>query len=121
MIEALFAAGEPVSAAAIAAGLGGAQSPLDLASVYRNLETLEALGLVRHFHLGHGPALTRLRDRHRARVPGLRALRRRARRRARARSTRARAAIREATGFQARFNHFPIAGLCPTAPKESHA
>ena len=29
----------------------------DLASVYRNLDTLEALGLVRHVHLGHGPGL----------------------------------------------------------------
>ena len=29
----------------------------DLASVYRNLETLEDAGLVRHMHLGHGPGL----------------------------------------------------------------
>ena len=31
---------------------------LDVASVYRNLETLEQIGLVRHFHLGHGPGPT---------------------------------------------------------------
>ena len=29
----------------------------DLASVYRNLDTLEEIGLVRHVHLGHGPGL----------------------------------------------------------------
>ena len=30
---------------------------VDLASAYRNLETLEQLGIVRHVHLGHGPGL----------------------------------------------------------------
>ncbi|UTI65159.1 transcriptional repressor [Paraconexibacter antarcticus] len=29
----------------------------DLSSVYRNLERLEALGVVRHVHLDHGPGL----------------------------------------------------------------
>ena len=29
----------------------------DLGSVYRNLEALEAIGLVRHVHLGHGPGM----------------------------------------------------------------
>ena len=28
-----------------------------MASVYRNLETLEQVGIVKHFHLGHGPGL----------------------------------------------------------------
>lgn len=53
-IQTLFAAGGPVSAQQIADGLDGG-TRLDLASVYRNLETLEKLGVVRHFHAGHGP------------------------------------------------------------------
>ena len=51
----LFAAGRPVTAEEIAEGLGGSRTELDLASVYRNLEMLEELGVVRHFHAGHGP------------------------------------------------------------------
>ena len=46
----------------------------DLASVYRNLETLEDAGLVRHMHLGHGPGLYAPAARER-RVRRLRALR----------------------------------------------
>jgi Fur family ferric uptake transcriptional regulator len=42
----------PVSAEHIARALS-----LELTSVYRNLETLERHGLVRHVHLGHGPGL----------------------------------------------------------------
>jgi Fe2+ or Zn2+ uptake regulation protein len=57
VLEALFNAGEPVSADRIAGGLEGRVPRSDLASVYRNLETLEELGLVRHFHLGHGPGM----------------------------------------------------------------
>jgi Fur family transcriptional regulator, ferric uptake regulator len=54
VLEALYAAGEPVTADRIADGLGGRLPRSDLASVYRNLEALEAHGIVRHFHLGHG-------------------------------------------------------------------
>jgi Fur family ferric uptake transcriptional regulator len=57
VLEALFAAEEPISAERISSGLEGRLPRSDLASVYRNLETLEELGLVRHFHLGHGPGL----------------------------------------------------------------
>jgi Fur family transcriptional regulator, ferric uptake regulator len=53
IVNFLFEAGGPVSAQQIASGLG--QTPLDLASVYRNLETLEEHGVIRHFHAGHGP------------------------------------------------------------------
>ena len=35
----------------------GGQTGTDVASIYRNLETLEEVGLVRHFHLGHSPGL----------------------------------------------------------------
>ena len=51
LLEALYAADRPLSAEELAAGGG------DLASVYRNLETLEQVGLIRHLHLGHGPGL----------------------------------------------------------------
>ena len=53
IVNHLFEAPAPVSAQQIAAGLD--RTPLDLASVYRNLETLEEHGVVRHFHAGHGP------------------------------------------------------------------
>jgi Fur family transcriptional regulator, ferric uptake regulator len=52
LIEALFEADGPVSAAHLVQTLS-----LDESSVYRNLEVLERHGLVRHLHLGHGPGL----------------------------------------------------------------
>ena len=55
VLEALLAARGPISAEDIADGLGGRMTQSDIASVYRNLETLGGLGLVRHFHAGHGP------------------------------------------------------------------
>jgi Fur family transcriptional regulator, ferric uptake regulator len=57
VLESLFAAEGPIPAERIATGLAGRLPQSDLASVYRNLETLETVGLVRHFHLGHGPGL----------------------------------------------------------------
>ena len=57
VLEALYGAEEPVTAERIAAGLGGRLPRSDLASVYRNLETLEEHGLVRHFHVGHGAGM----------------------------------------------------------------
>ena len=111
-LASLFAADQPISAERIAGGLDGRFPASDLASVYRNLETLETIGLVRHVHLGHGPGLYALagaREREylvcescyslRAVEPselnGLRAL------------------IREQFGFAAAFTHFPIVGTCP--------
>jgi Fur family transcriptional regulator, ferric uptake regulator len=57
VLEALYAADAPISAEQIADGLAGRLPRSDLASVYRNLETLEQVGLVRHSHFGHGPGL----------------------------------------------------------------
>jgi Fur family ferric uptake transcriptional regulator len=57
VLEALYAAPAPITAVEIAEGLAGRLPRSDLASVYRNLDTLEEVGLVRHFHLGHGPGL----------------------------------------------------------------
>jgi Fur family ferric uptake transcriptional regulator len=108
VLEALFRADGPVTAEEIADGLDGRVPVSDLGSTYRNLETLEEIGLVRHVHLGHGPgryapaareylvceecgtvmsvppgALDGVRD-----------------------------AVRGAFAFEASFSHFPIVGRC---------
>jgi Fur family transcriptional regulator, ferric uptake regulator len=108
VLEALFRAEGPVTAEEIADGLGGRVPVSDLGSTYRNLETLEEIGLIRHVHLGHGPgryapaareylvceecgtvmsvppgALDDVRD-----------------------------AVRSAFAFEASFAHFPIVGRC---------
>jgi len=107
VLEALFRTDGPVSAEQLATGLG-----VELSAVYRNLETFERHGLVRHVHLGHGPGrymlvgggeheylycercgATRAVD-----PPQLDAVRDR---------------IAEQFGYQARFTHFPIVGTCP--------
>ena len=111
VLEALYAANEPVSAEQVADGLAGRLPRSDIASVYRNLETLEEAGLVRHVHLGHGPGLyVRATDAReyvvcdscgafQATEPGgLDDVRR---------------SIRRKFGYEARFSHFPIVGLCP--------
>jgi len=110
VLEALYAADAPVAADEIADGLGGRVPRSDLASVYRNLETLEQVGLVRHVHLGHGPGrytpagrgcefLVCERCQHVSAV-------------AHEQLQTAREAIRAVTGFEAHFHHFPITGLC---------
>jgi Fe2+ or Zn2+ uptake regulation protein len=103
VLAALFAAGEPATAETLA-------GQNDLASVYRNLETLEAVGLVRHVHLGHGPGRYALSARgawaaceacgRHARLPD-------------GALARLRLLVREATGLEAAFDHFPLLGLCP--------
>jgi len=103
VLEALIDAGEPQTAEQLA---GAA----DLASTYRNLETLETIGLVRHVHLGHGPGRYELTGRSAGWAtcescgastalpsPALQAIR---------------LAVRENAGFEAAFTHFPIVGRC---------
>ena len=111
VLEALLAAREPISAEDIADGLGGKLTQSDLASVYRNLETLGELGLVRHFHAGHGPGryvLSGFGDREYLACESCGALQ----------SVEpaaldgVRDVVRELAGFEARFSHFPIVGLC---------
>lgn len=111
VLAALFAADGPVSAEYIAAGLGGQLTESDVSSVYRNLEHLEELGVVRHVHVGHGPGLYALEnDSQREylvcercdRVDSVDAQRLDA----------IRTAIHDTFGYQARFSHFPIVGLC---------
>jgi Fur family ferric uptake transcriptional regulator len=111
VLDALLVADGPVAAAEIAAGMDGRGTPLDLTSVYRNLERLQEVGAVTHVHLGHGPGLYAL-----------------ARGVAReylvceqcGRVTdidpedldEARERVRDATGYLARFDHFPVHGYC---------
>jgi Fur family ferric uptake transcriptional regulator len=120
VLEVLLAADGPVSAERIAEGVNGRVPRSDLASVYRNLEVLEEIGLVRHVHLGHGPGLYALAD-------------------AAAREyvvcescdavlavtsvelDEVRHVIRETFGYHARFGHFPIVGLCPVCAADDNA
>jgi Fur family ferric uptake transcriptional regulator len=104
VLASLLAADLPLTAEQIA---GGA----DVASVYRNLDALEAIGIVRHVHLGHGPGRYALS----ARSGGWATCE------ACGRSTplaapaleRIRRAVLDAAGFDAGFGHFPIVGRCP--------
>ncbi|MFN8204197.1 MAG: Fur family transcriptional regulator [Solirubrobacteraceae bacterium] len=112
VLEALYASDDPLTAERIAAGLDGRVPRSDPGSVYRNLETLESVGLVRHFHLGHGPGLY-IRPSAGVReylvcdsCGSVRAVEP-------AELDRVRALIRDEFGYVARFTHFPIAGLCP--------
>jgi Fur family ferric uptake transcriptional regulator len=121
VIEALFAAERPLTAEEIAAGLEGWLPASDLASVYRNLDTLEEVGLVRHVHVGHGAGLYTLAA---AREPEfvtceqcgtLEAV-------PPGRLDGVRAAIERQLGYRARFSHFPIVGTCPACTQErTHA
>jgi Fur family ferric uptake transcriptional regulator len=116
VLEALFAAEGPATVEDLAGGFGGRVPRSDVASTYRNLETLEEIGLVRHMHLGHGPgryvlaareardylACERCGDLLAADPADLEPVR---------------ALVREAFGFEARFGHFPIVGLCPACAR----
>lgn len=112
VLEALFAADGPVSAEHLASGLG-----LEVTSVYRNLETLERHGLTRHVHLGHGPGLHVLVGRGEReflsceRCGEVRTL-------TREQLDPVRERIRALYGYEARFTHFAIVGLCPTCIEE---
>jgi Fur family transcriptional regulator, ferric uptake regulator len=119
VLEALFAADGPVSAEHVAAGIVGRVPRSDLASVYRNLETLEELGLVRHVHLGHGPGLYALAGPAREYLvcescDTVQAV-------DESELDDVREKIEDAFGFEARFSHFPIVGLCRTCSAEADA
>jgi Fur family ferric uptake transcriptional regulator len=105
LLETLFRTPQPLTAEELAGGL-------DLASVYRNLEALEAVGLIRHVHVGHGPGLYALAGR---RDTGYAACERCGRHSALEPDALAavHAAVLRATGFSSDFSHFPIVGVCP--------
>jgi Fur family ferric uptake transcriptional regulator len=111
VLEALFAAQGPVTAEAIAAGLDGRFPASDLASVYRNLDTLEQIGLVRHFHVAHGAGLYALAARHQAgyvaceRCGAHQPLQPAA-------VAQVAAVLREACGYEPQLLHFPVIGRC---------
>jgi Fur family transcriptional regulator, ferric uptake regulator len=110
IVNALFEAGGPVSAQQIAIGLDG--TPLDLASIYRNLEKLQAIGVVRHFHAGHGPGRYVLASGDEPeylacdRCGAIREIDRRE-------LEPLREAVRKRFGYRVGFSHFPMMGLCP--------
>ncbi len=119
VLEALLAAREPISAEDIADGLGGRMTQSDIASVYRNLETLGSLGLVRHFHAGHGPGryvLEGAGDREYLSCESCGSLE----------SVSptsldsVRSRVRELWGFEARFSHFPMVGLCAACARNKN-
>ena len=110
VVECLYEAGRPVTAEEIASGMYGRRPRCDLASVYRNLETLEDAGLARHMHLGHGPGLyapaaggeeyvvCERCGRSEVLPPAV--------------LHRIREAVREAAGYVPSFAHLPIPALC---------
>ncbi len=106
VLELLFKEIDPVSAEHVAQTLG-----IDVASVYRNLEMLERHGLVHHVHLGHGPGLYVLvgRGEHEylycdrcATVTPVEP----------EQLDPIRDQLRESFGYEVRFTHFPLVGLC---------
>jgi Fur family ferric uptake transcriptional regulator len=111
VVHTLFSVAGPASAEEIAAELEGAGTPVDVASVYRNLDTLEETGVVRHFHAGHAPgryvlagggereylACDRCRTLIEADPHDLDGVR---------------SEIRSRFGVEASFTHFPIVGRC---------
>jgi Fur family transcriptional regulator, ferric uptake regulator len=117
VLEALLAADGPMSAEQIAEGIGGRVPSSDIGSVYRNLQALEDIGLVRHVHLGHGPGLHALAvtgDREYLtceRCADYRAL-------PTEELDAVRGLIEHQFGYRASFIHFPIVGLCPSCAAE---
>jgi Fur family ferric uptake transcriptional regulator len=110
IVDYLFEADAPVSAQQIAAGLD--RTPLDLASVYRNLETLEEHGVVRHFHAGHGPGryvLVGGGEREYLACDRCGAIEEVDR----SELDPFRDRVQDRFGYAVAFTHFPIVGLCP--------
>lgn len=120
VLAALFTADRPVPADQIADGLAGRLPRSDLASAYRNLETLEAVGLVRHFHVGHGPGLYGLSGAADCEYvvcescSAVRAVEPK-------QMDHIRSLIRHRFGYEASFSHFPIIGLCAHCAEEEPA
>jgi Fur family ferric uptake transcriptional regulator len=117
VLEALYAAPGPITAEQIANGLAGKLPRSDLASVYRNLEVLEQVGLVRHAHLGHGPGLyapAGIGEREYLVCDSCSAVLAVDPDEMRP----VRSLIAKRFGYEARFSHFPIFGLCAECAKE---
>jgi Fur family ferric uptake transcriptional regulator len=120
VLEALFAARVPITAEQIACGLDGRMPRSDLGSVYRNLETLERLGVVRHLHAPRGAGLYAIaRDEDEGFLTCERC--------GEVRPGNAhavaviRGAVRKAFGYDASFREFPIVGVCPRCSEEERS
>ena len=111
LLAALVAAERPITAEAIARGLDGRVPPSDVGSVYRNLDALERIGIVRRLLLGHGAALYTLAGGDdggyvawercgEVRTADPRAL------------AAVRTVVRAALGYEASFTHVPLVGTC---------
>jgi len=64
VVAALLDATDHASAEAIAERVGRDHPEIHLTTVYRTLESLEAMGIVDHTHLGHGAAVYHLGELH---------------------------------------------------------
>ena len=120
VIEALLAADGPMSAEQIAEGICRRVPRSDVGLVYRNLQALQEIGLIRHVHLGHGPGLhalavagereyltcARCGDYRALMTEGLDPVR---------------ALIERWFGYRASLIHFPIVGLCPSRATEARS
>ena len=117
VLQALLEAARPVTAEQIAGGLGGRLPKTDLGSVYRNLETLERAGVVRHVHAARGASLYAIA---RKEDQGFLTCERCGE--VRAGNPRdvavIRGAVRKAFGYDAGFLRFPIVGICPECVRE---
>jgi Fur family transcriptional regulator, ferric uptake regulator len=117
VLSALYSSSGPLTAEQIASGVAGKLPRSDLASVYRNLETLEEVGLVRHFHVGHGPGLYGLTGAAECEYlvcdscGAVRAVEPK-------RLEQLRSLIKDEFGYEASFSHFPIIGLCADCANE---
>jgi Fe2+ or Zn2+ uptake regulation protein len=108
VLEALFAADEPLTAEQVGRRVS---EPLDPATVYRALESLEQLGAVRPVHAGHGPGRYALvGDGEREYLACERC--RRVTTVAPERLDEIRARIEADFGYRVAFSHFPLVGLC---------
>jgi Fe2+ or Zn2+ uptake regulation protein len=111
VLAALVVADQPITAEAIARGAGGRVPSSDVGSVYRNLDALEQVGIVRRLTPGYGAALYALAPApeagyvacercHEVRLADPRGL----------------AAVRDAAratlGYEVSFAHVPLVGLC---------
>jgi len=115
VLQALFAAEGPVSAAYLARELS-----IEESSVYRNLEALEQHGLVRHIHLGHSPSLyVRVRSEDVEYLYCERCAKVSAVTPDRLDAVRAR--IRRELGYAVRFTHFAIVGVCEACTESTSA
>lgn len=117
VLAALFDAGDPVSADHIMAELATRAVHSDISSIYRILEHLEELGIVAHVHVGHGPGLyalqstTRLEYLSCERCDRIDAV-------SSSRLETLRSAVRDAFGYDVRFDHFPMVGVCASCGED---